>query len=222
MKYEFQHGPVFTTLTLKMNAGDQFRAEAGAMLGMSPTIELQAKAMGKGFLGTLAAAAGGDGLFGSVFTARAAGEVILAPALPGDITQLALKGETVLAHGHSYLAGAMDLTLSAQGSLKSMFSGGGLFLNKISGTGDLFLTCVGAVFTRTLAAGEVFIIDSGHVVAFQETATYKVRKAAPGLFNTLASGEGLVVEFTGPGQIWGQTRNLRPLASALAPYLASR
>lgn len=219
MEYAISNGPVFTTLTVKMAAGDRLKAEAGAMVAMSPTIGLQAKSSGKGILGTLAAAVGGEALFGSLFTAEAAGEVILAPAVPGDIVRLSLNNETFLAQGGAYLAGSEGLELSTQGSLRAMLSGEGLFLSKISGSGDLFLTAYGSVVEKTLSAGETYIVDCGHIVAFESSVTYQLRTAARGLFSTLATGEGLVGEYRGPGRLWIQTRNLRALAGLLSPLM---
>lgn len=219
MEYLIDHGPVFTTLTVKMAPGDRLKAEAGAMVAMSPGIELQAKASGKGILGTLAAAVGGEALFGSLFTAGDAGELLLAPSVPGDIVPLKLRNQTIFAQGGSYLAGSDTLELSTQGSLRAMIGGEGLFLSRISGTGDLFLTAYGSVIEKTLASGESYIVDCGHIVAFESSVTYQLKAAAKGLFSTLASGEGLVGVYQGPGKIWIQTRNLRALAGLLAPLM---
>jgi uncharacterized protein (AIM24 family) len=69
------------------------------------------------------------------------------------------------------------------------------------------VACYGALDLVTLTGGESFVIDSGHVVAFDPSVSYTTRKASTGLMNTLKSGEGLVMEFTGPGRGWVQTRN---------------
>ena len=100
-----------------------------------------------------------------------------------------------------------------------MISGEGLFLQKISGTGIVFLNSFGAVFEKTLAPGEVHIVDTNHIVAFEETIQYKIKKAAKGIFSSLASGEGLVCEYTGPGKMWVQTRALSALAGAIGKFL---
>jgi uncharacterized protein (AIM24 family) len=70
-----------------------------------------------------------------------------------------------------------------------------------------------------LGAGDTYVVDCGHIVAFEESVTYTIKKAAKGIFSTLASGEGLVGEYKGPGKIWIQTRNLRALAQSIAGYL---
>lgn len=39
-----------------------------------------------------------------------------------------------------------------------------------------------------------------------------------GIFSTIASGEGLVSRFQGPGRIWIQTRNIFAFAQLLFPF----
>jgi len=58
-------------------------------------------------------------------------------------------------------------------------------------------------------------------VAFPSTVTYTIRKAARGLFSTIASGEGLVCEFMGPGRLYMQTRNVSAFARMLQPFVAN-
>lgn len=222
MEYLIERSPVFTTLKVTMKAGETFRAEAGAMISMSPSIELQAKSSGKGLLGTLAAAVGGESLFASVYTAKADGELVLAPPTPGDIIRIDLSGQTVFAQSGAYLAGSPGLEMATQGSLKAMASGEGLFLSKISGNGVVFLNSYGAVYEKAVKPGENYIVDCGHIVAFEAGVTYKIKAAAKGLFSTMASGEGLVGEYSGTGKIWIQTRNLSALAHAISPYITKQ
>lgn len=219
MKHTIEFGPVFSIIKLQMEAGEKIKAEAGAMVSMSPSIELKTTTTGKGFFGAIGAMVGGESLFSSEFTANDSGELVLAPSAPGDIVHIPMNGGTILAQGGAYLAGSKDLTITAQGSFKAMFSGEGLFLSKITGQGDLFVSSYGAVYTKTLAQGELYRVDTGHIVAFDETVTYKLKKAAKGIFSSLASGEGLVGEYSGPGRIWIQTRNIRSLAQLLMPFL---
>lgn len=222
MEFKLENGNVFATLRVVLKSGEQFKAEAGAMVSMSPGIELEAKTTGKGLGGLLKAAVGGESIFGSLFTASNDGEVVLAPPVPGDILQVELNNQTLFAEGGSYLAGTTGLELSTKGSLKGFLAGEGLFLQKISGTGTVFLSTYGAVMPKVLAPGEKYIVDTGHIVAFEETLGYAIRKAASGLFSTFASGEGLAAEFTGPGRIWIQTRNFSVLAQMIQKLLPGR
>ena len=223
MDYQIENGTAFTTLRLKLAEGESFRAEAGAMIAMTSTMGLEAKASGKGLLGTLKAAVGGESFFASLYTAgKGGGELVLAPAGPGDVISFELKGQTIFAQNGAYLAGSTGLELSTQGSFKAAMSGEGLFLQKISGTGTVFLSSYGAVIEKKLAAGESYIVDTGHIVAFESSVQYQVKKAAKGLFNSMASGEGTVSEYKGAGSIWVQTRNLPALAKLIAPFLPKK
>jgi uncharacterized protein (AIM24 family) len=58
-----------------------------------------------------------------------------------------------------------------------------------------------------LQAGQHFTVDTGHMVAYEETVQMAIRKASGGLVQTFKSGEGLVFDFSGPGRVWTQTRN---------------
>lgn len=216
MQARIENRPVFTTLVVTLESGESFRAEGGAMVAKSTNVELQAKTQGKGLGGVLRAAVGGEGLFGSLFTATGgSGEVILAPPAPGDIIEFDLTGNTLFAQGGAYLAGSDGLELSTKGSFKSMFSGEGLFLQTITGSGKVWLSAYGSVWKKDLASGETYVVDTGHMIAFEQSVNYAVRKASRGLFSSFASGEGLVAEFSGPGAVWIQSRNLRGFAGLI-------
>ena len=55
-------------------------------------------------------------------------------------------------------------------------------------------------------------LDTGHVVAFDDTVTYTVRKAGSWK-STILGAEGLVTDFTGPGRVWLQTRSSSDLVA---------
>ncbi len=220
MQFTIEHAPLYATLRVDMERGERFRAEPGAMLSMSPSIELETTTAGKGLMGTIKAAVGGESIFASIYSAvHAPGELFLAPAHPGDIVRIDLQQQTILAYGGSYLAGSPELTMSARGSLKAMVSGHDLFLTVLTGTGPVFLSSFGAIYTRTLGVGESYVVDTGHIVAFTDGMHYSIKTASRGLFSTMTSGEGLVCLFTGPGTIWMQTRNVGGFAKSLIPYL---
>jgi uncharacterized protein (TIGR00266 family) len=98
-------------------------------------------------------------------------------------------------------------------------SGEGLFLQVIHGQGPVFLSCFGALVMKQLAQGEAFVIDTGHMVAFEQTVQYRVRKVANGFLASVGTGEGLVCEYTGPGRVLYQTRNLDAFAELLKTHV---
>jgi uncharacterized protein (AIM24 family) len=59
-----------------------------------------------------------------------------------------------------------------------------------------------------LEAGEQVTIDTGHVVAYDLTIQFKMRRAVEGRsIQSMKSGEGWVFDFFGPGRVLLQSRN---------------
>jgi uncharacterized protein (AIM24 family) len=93
----------------------------------------------------------------------------------------------------------------------------------VSGSGLLLVSSFGAIHRKTLRPGEQYVIDTGHLVAWEGHMQYNLRKAAKsGFFRSFLSGEGMVAEFTGPGEILIQTRNLAAFAGLLKPFFPSQ
>ena len=95
----------------------------------------------------------------------------MAAALPGDMTQVTLQpGRSLLVQSGSWIASDLSVDVdSSWGGGKSFFSGEGLILLRCSGSGDLLVASYGAIRSATLAAGETMRLDTGHVVAFDDT-----------------------------------------------------
>ena len=92
---------------------------------------------------------------------------------------------------------------------------------RASGAGEVVLGCYGALDKWTLAPGETITVDTGHMVAYQDTIQMALRKVTGGLVQTFKSGEGLVFDFTGPGEVYTQTRNPNELLSWLSSAIGT-
>jgi len=222
-RYEVQHQPAFSLAVIQLQAEQSIQAEAGAMVSMSANIELQSQMKG-GLFGALKRAAGGESAFVSTFTARGGpGEVTFAPGAPGDVAAIELNNQTFFVQSSSYLAGDASLTVDTKwGGAKSFFGGEGLFVLMVQGRGLLLVSSFGAIHRKTLRPGERYVVDTGHLVAWEGTTQYTLRKAAAGFFRSMMSGEGIVAEFSGPGELLIQTRNLAALAGLLKPFFPSQ
>ena len=198
-------------------------AEAGAMVSMSANVELQSQMKG-GLFGALKRAAGGESAFVSTFTARGGpGEVTLAPGAPGDIAAVEMNNQSFFVQSSSYLAGDAGLNVDTKwGGAKTFFSGEGLFVLLVQGQGLLLVSSFGAIHRKTLQPRERYVVDTGHLVAWEGSTQYTLRKAAAGFFRSMVSGEGIVAEFTGPGELLIQTRNLAALAGLLKPFFPTQ
>jgi uncharacterized protein (TIGR00266 family) len=117
----------------------------------------------------------------------------------------------------------VSLTVDTKwGGAKSFFGGEGLFVMQVSGSGVLIVSSFGAIHRKRLAAGERYVVDTGHLVAWEGTTQYTLRKATTGFFRSMVSGEGIVAEFSGPGEILIQTRNLAAFAGMLKPFFPTQ
>lgn len=221
--YHIEHQPAFSLAILTLQPEQSIMAEAGAMVSMSANVELQSQMKG-GLLGALKRAAGGESAFVSTFTARGGpGEVTLAPGAPGDIAAIELNNQSFFVQSSSYLAGDAGLTVDTKwGGAKSFFGGEGLFVLLVQGQGLLLVSSFGAIHRKQLRPGERYVVDTGHLVAWEGTTQYTLRKAAAGFFRSMVSGEGIVAEFAGPGEILIQTRNLAALAGLLKPFFPTQ
>ena len=221
--YEILHQPSFSLAVVTLQAGSSFLAEAGAMVSMSANVELQSQMKG-GLMGALKRAVGGESAFISTFTAHGApGEVTLAPGPPGDIAAVEMSNQVFFVQSSSYLAGDSSLVIDTRwGGAKSFFGGEGLFVLQVQGTGLLLISSFGAIYRKRLNAHERYVVDTGHLVAWEGSTQYTLRKAAAGFFRSLVSGEGIVAEFVGPGEILIQTRNLAAFAGLMKPFFPSQ
>lgn len=207
MRHELLYQPSFAVARVLLDPGDGIRAESGAMVSMSPTITMDAKMQG-GIGKALGRLLGGESLFQTTFTAtHGAGEVLLAPPSIGDIMSLTLNAEGMMVTSGCYLAGDLSLNIETKATVKGFFAGEGLFIMRVSGSGILLLSAFGAIHPLRLEAGQPYIVDTGHIVAFSETMQYEVRRAAKSLIGSFTSGEGFVAHFTGPGLLYTQTRS---------------
>ncbi len=232
MLHQILYQPSFSMAVVSLERGEQMMTESGAMVSMSPTIRLQAAMSGGGLFGEVKSAIGGESLFRTTFTAEdGPGEITLAPATLGDFMALELAGSRFFAQPGSYLAGDPGLAISVQGSMRGMLSGEGLFLLTVQGSGLLLLSAFGAIHSRKLAPGEEYIVDTGHIVAFESSIDYRLEKATgktqgvggflKGMVQSALSGEGFVCRYRGPGAIYIQTRQLPGFARSSSPSCPS-
>ena len=222
MEHEVLYRPSYSLLKIRLGQGEAISAEAGAMVSMSSSIQMETTAKGGLFGALKRSVLGGESFFVNTFKATDSGEITLAPTLPGDIQALDLKGQTVYAQSGAYIASSPEVQVDTKwGGAKTFFSREGLFLLKINGTGKVFLSSYGAIHEIDLEAGQKYVVDTGHMVAFAEGVGYSVRRVG-GLKSTLFSGEGLVCELTGPGKIMIQSRSADAFLSWLIPQIPKK
>jgi uncharacterized protein (TIGR00266 family) len=223
--------PSYAMATVVLEAGEELIAESGSMVAMSPAIEVATTFNGAGggdFVGWLRAAVigiarkylAGETLFVNRFTATNAGQqVMLSPGMVGDVVHQRMDGtRTLVVQATSYLASSPDVAVRlVWGGWSMLLSGEGAFFLECTGRGDLLINSYGAI--EKVEVDGQYIVDSGHVVAFEGDLDWTLRRAGGGWRTTLLSGEGFVQEFTGRGTLWLQTRHLGSFVSWITPML---
>lgn len=219
MRTEITHGPAYAQANLHLDSGETMQAEAGAMVAMSSGIDLKTST-GGGFMKGLRRSLGGESFFLNTFESRQDGSVVkVAPPLPGDIVTWTLEDQTVYLQSGSYLASPTTIDVDSRwGGSKTFFSREGLVMLRCSGVGELVVSSYGAIEQVDLAAGEEYVVDTGHMVGWQESVKYDIRKVG-NWKSTMLSGEGLVVRLTGPGRIYTQTRSPEAFLAWIIPKI---
>ena len=133
----------------------------------------------------------------------------------GDVIHHRLDNATLIVQGGSWLASDPDIAIDAswQGLGKAFFSGEGAFWVKCSGSGDMFLNSFGAIYAVEVDGD--YIVDTGHIVAFEDTLNFTVQKAGSSWMSAILGGEGLVCRFEGKGIVYCQSHNPSSFGYAL-------
>ncbi|MEX5213888.1 MAG: TIGR00266 family protein [Nitrospiraceae bacterium] len=211
MKSEILYPGAFPMVRVFLDVGESIKAESGAMVGASPTIDVESKLEG-GLLGALSRKllSGEKFFFQTLRAARGAGEVLLAPTVPGEIVVFDLDGvNEYLVQKDGFLAGAESIRIESrvQSLSRGLLGGEGFFILRISGQGQLILNSFGAIHKIELRPEEEYIVDNAHLVAWSATTSYNIERASTGWVSSFTSGEGFVCRFRGPGAVLIQSRN---------------
>ncbi len=235
MQHQIEFGPAFAWLKIQLAPNEIVQAEAGSMVRHTPGLQIDTRlnagrsagfgAKLKAFLAAIARKfLGGETMFVNDFHGPQGGEVVLAPGLSGQIMHQHLDGQRKLfIQASSYLASTGSVNTKLRfGGLKSLLGGEGLVLQECTGQGDVFINSYGGI-TEVPINGS-FVVDTGHIVAFEGNLNFKIRSAGSSggfsLKSFLFSGEGLVCEFSGQGRVWIQSRNLGALVGWITPHLS--
>lgn len=229
MRIDVQHRPAYALAIVHLDAGETVVGEAGAMVSMDTHLKMETTAASKpdqGMMGALFSGlkrlVAGESFFQNRFTAATTpGEVTFAPTLVGDIATYELSGGALMLQSTAYLCSAPTVTVDTKwGGAKSFFGGEGLIMLKASGTGLIAFNSFGAI--KAIEVDGEFTVDTGHIVAFEDSLKFNVVRFGDGLKSFLFGGEGLVCKFRGKGRLYIQTRNPQAFGGVIGPLLPSR
>lgn len=225
LEYKFQLGPGAAAVEIDLKPGQKIMAEGGAMIAQSSDIQIQTTTRQKksgGILKGLKRLISGESFFINHFTAGSkGGKLWLAATHVGDMQAKELNGESLIIQGGSFVACNEDIEIDAtwQG-FKNFLSGESLFWVKATGHGTIIFNSFGAIFP--VKVDGQYIVDTGHIVAFEETLNFTLSKAGSSWMSSILGGEGLVCKFNGKGTVWVQSHNAQSFGGILGPKLKPR
>ena len=223
IKVEHEFKPAFTLMTAHLEPNESIKVEPGAMVAQSSDISISTgRAISGGLAkGLFKAVVGGESFFLNTFTAgNSGGWISLAPSAPGDISTFNLApGENLFLQGGAFMACSPNVEIDTkwQGVTNAVFGGEGLFFLRAfsqSGSGQVFYHAYGAIKGIDVTPDTPIVVDTGHLVAFTEGVSYHT-DIDGGWTSVFFSGEGIILQFSGEGKVWIQSRNLRALADTL-------
>ena len=217
--------PVFTVtgdidpfLHVSLRQGESIFCERDAMVMMEETLDLTAKMQGGLLQSVMRTMANGESFFQQKIQAvRGDGDCLLAPALPGAMQVLEVGATQYCLADEAYVAASegVEVTAQMQGIGNALFGNtGGFFIGRSSGQGQIVVSGFGALFTLDVTPEKKVIIDNGHVIAWDSRLQYSLSASTNkssgflgNMVNSLASGEGIVLQFSGHGKVVVCSRN---------------
>ena len=210
MEYTIESQPSYSLLEVTLTPGEQLVTEAGAMTWMDSNMDVETSIRGGLLSGVKRAIGGGESFFQNTYTACGSpGTIGLGPGQPGDIQAYEMDGGELLLERGAYLASTSGIeTNSDFQGLRGLFNEG-LFILRVSGSGLLFFNAYGDI--QEIEVDGSYVIDNGHAVAWEPSLDYRLTRA--GRIRSFLFSDQIIMEFSGRGRLWVQSRNPRSLAN---------
>lgn len=217
-------GEPMPVVTCELDAGESMITERGSMVWMTPNMKMETKAGGLGkAIGRMFS---GESLFQNIYTAQSGrGMIAFASSFPGAIRAIEVTPDRpIVCQKSTFLAATSGVQLSVFFQKKvgaGLFGGEGFIMQKVSGSGIVFLEIDGSAVEYELAAGQQLIVDTGNLAMMDSTCQMDIQ-TVKGVKNVLFGGEGLFnTVVTGPGKVTLQTMPMSNFASEIAAQIPS-
>ena len=223
MEYKIK-GQTLHAVEITLNKNESVYTQSGAMIYLTKGIELHTNARG-GVLASIGRALSGESLFIANYTATEDNQkVAFAATVPGSIVPVELSSlpEGLILQKQAFLCAEQTVNTKISFTKRlstGLFGGEGFILQHATGNGKLFMEVDGDAIEFDLKPGETLKVDTGNVVAFTPSISYKI-EMVQGFGNILFGGEGLfLTKLVGPGKVIVQTQNFRDFTNRIIPYI---
>ena len=212
-------GTIEPFLHCNLKKGDSIYCEANAMVMMETNLELKGKLQGGIMQSLMRRFANDESLFQQEIEAiHGEGDCLLAPTLDGDMQILDVGANQYTLSDGAFVAASRSVEVRAniQRNLGGAVFGdtGGFVIMQTQGTGQVVVSGFGSLFEIDVEPGKDVIIDNGHVVCWDarldyslSVSTSKKKGFMSNIINSVTSGEGMVLKFSGQGKVVICSRN---------------
>ncbi|MGZ8189603.1 MAG: TIGR00266 family protein [Methylococcaceae bacterium] len=219
-------GDVDPFLHISLKRSEKIICESNAMVMMESTLDLKGKMTGGLGSALMRRFANGESFFQQHIEAtRGDGDCLLSPTLPGAIDVLEVGSTSYMLTDSAFVAAesSVNLNVRTQRLGTAVFGQtGGFFICEATGNGKLAVSGFGSSFVLDVEPGKDIIIDNAHVVAWDSNLHHEISVATQSssgllgqLVNSVTSGEGMVLKFSGRGKVIICSRNRQNFASWL-------
>jgi len=227
MEIEILGKGAFESALVHLQPGDTFVSESGAMFRASANVDIDVTTHSRssgGLLGGLKRLMAGESFFFSTYSTEDGqpGQVGLAPTHQGEVHLIEMDGSfDWLCAGGSFLGASSEIDIDTQfQGFKGFLTGEAPVFIRASGRGQLLVAAYGRIVSNQVEAE--LTVDTGHVVAFEETLDYSLGKAGSSWISSWLAGEGIVLNFSGSGRLLTQSHNPSEFGQELGPRLPKR
>ena len=211
-------GDVDPFLHVSMRQGEKIYCESNAMVMMESALELKGRMQGGLGAALMRTFANGESFFQQHIEAvKGDGDCLLSPTLPGAMQVVDVGQRQYLISDGAFVAATsgVDLKVRTQNIGNALFGqSGGFFITETTGSGQLVVSGFGSMSQLEVTPGNDIVIDNAHVVCWDSTLRYEISVTTNGsggflgnLVNSVTSGEGMVLRFSGAGKVLVCSRN---------------
>ena len=217
--YDIINEPAFGSVIMNLNKGQNIVTQSGCMSYMDTHIDTKTTTQGGIFKGLKRALFTTSSMFMTEYigTQQNKNKICFASFLPGTILPLRIRpSERIILSPFSLICFTRNLTITTKRRVRGLFTSEGIaqteFVNETNHDGLIWIAAYGGYNKVTLQKDEQFKLDNGLFLCSQTRVKYKVGYVG-GVKTGFLSGEGLVMNFTGPCDIYVQGRNIHKLTN---------
>jgi uncharacterized protein (TIGR00266 family) len=213
--YEYIDNPSFTSVIFNCKEGQGIVADNDKMNYMIGDFDVKTSSRG-GILKGLKRLATSSSMFETTYTSISPNSKIsLSHYLPGDMFSLTINPDDRIVFGsNSLVCMSNNVQVQTRFRAKGLFTKESAFINDLvidkrsNQSGMAWISSYGGYKKISLAPEQKFVLSGGLFLAAHSHVRYKLVRLGKSFRKTFLSGEGILMQFIGPAEIYIRTRDI--------------